>query len=149
MSVLPLDGTVDAALQDHLIAFIRAFGLHRPEQTACGAPVSVAEAHALMELAQAQPLSQNSLCDRLNLSKSTVSRLVGIVERRGWVERQRDPTDGRAVRIRLTELGQQAAAQLAMARQAKFRRLFERIPVEERGAVIRALNILVEALRES
>ncbi len=147
--MLPLDETLDTALQDHLITFIRAFGLHRPEQTPCGAPVSVAEAHALMELVQAQPLSQNALCERLNLSKSTVSRLVGIVGQRGWVERERDPIDGRAVRIRLTELGQQAAAELAMVRQEKFRRLFERIPVEERGAVIHALNILVEALRES
>ncbi len=140
---------MDTALQDHLIAFIRAFGLHRPEHTPCGAPVSVAEAHALMELGQAQPLSQNALCERLTLSKSTVSRLVGLLEQRGWVERQRDPVDGRAVRIRLTELGQQAAAHLAMSRQAKFCRLVERIPVEERGAVVHALNILVEAIRES
>jgi hypothetical protein len=49
------------ALQNQFIAFIRAFGLHQPEQTPCGEPVSVAEAHALIELSLAEQLSQNDL----------------------------------------------------------------------------------------
>src|SRR5215212_1802208 len=83
-------------LQDQLIALIRAFGLHRPDQTPCGEPVAVAEAHALMELAQGVPLSQNDLAARLQLEKSTVSRLVGILESRSWIARARSARDGRA-----------------------------------------------------
>ena len=30
-------------LQERMIALIRAFGLHKPDQTPCGRPVSVAE----------------------------------------------------------------------------------------------------------
>jgi DNA-binding MarR family transcriptional regulator len=70
----------ELGLQEQLVALIRAFGLHRPDQTPCGQPVAVAEAHALMELAQGAPLSQNDLAARLQLEKSTVSRLVGILE---------------------------------------------------------------------
>ncbi len=44
-------------LPEQLIAFIRAFGLHRPEQTPCREPVSVAEAHALMELTRGEVLT--------------------------------------------------------------------------------------------
>ena len=55
----------ELGLQEQLIALIRAFGLHRPDQTPCGKPVAVAEAHALMELAQMAPLSQNDLATRL------------------------------------------------------------------------------------
>lgn len=131
-----------------MIALVRAFGLHRPDTTPCGEPVSVAEAHALMELSRAEGLSQNDLAERLQLVKSTISRLVGLLEGRGWVERRRDPRDGRAVQLVLTEQGQQAAAQLAAARQVKFARLLDRIPEQERDAVIHALKTLVEAMYE-
>lgn len=131
-----------------MIAFIRAFGLHRPEQTPCGEPISVAEAHALMELVKQQPVSQTTLGERLHLVKSTVSRVVGLLERRRYLERRRDPNDGRAVQLWLTENGRHAAAHLANARQAKFARLLEHIPVEERDAVLATLKTLVEALHD-
>jgi DNA-binding MarR family transcriptional regulator len=136
-------------LQEQLIALIRAFGLHRPDQTPCGEPVAVAEAHALMELAQVAPLSQNDLAARLQLEKSTVSRLVGILESRGWVVRARSAQDGRARELRLTAAGQQIAADLAEARRAKFARVFDAIPETERGVVFESLQILVEAMREN
>ena len=141
--------TTALSLQEQMIALIRAFGLHRADQTPCGQLVSVAEAHALMELARDAPLSQNDLVARLQLVKSTVSRCVSLLEARGWVERHRDPQDGRAVAVWLTESGRQAAAQLAAARQAKFARVLEHIPPEERKQVLLTLTTLVEAIRES
>ena len=137
----------ELGLQEQLIALIRAFGLHRPDQTPCGEPVAVAEAHALMELAQGVPLSQNDLAARLQLEKSTVSRLVGILETRGWIARSRSAQDGRARELRLTDTGEQMAADLAEARRTKFARVFAAIPESERGAVFESLQILVEAMR--
>jgi len=137
------------ALQERMIALIRAFGLHQPDRTPCGQSVPVAEAHALMELTREEPLSQNDLCLRLRLEKSTVSRLVGQLEARGWIARGRDPHDGRVVRLRLTEAGREMAASIAVARRAKFDRLLEAIPDSDREPVIDALRILVEALRET
>ena len=137
----------ELGLQEQLIALIRAFGLHRPDQTPCGEPVAVAEAHALMELAQGVPLSQNDLAARLHLEKSTVSRLVGILESRGWIARSRSAQDGRARELRLTDTGQQMAAELAEARRAKFARVFDAIPETDRAAVLESLQMLVEAMR--
>ena len=137
----------ELGLQEQLVALIRAFGLHRPDQTPCGQPVAVAEAHALMELAQGTPLSQNDLVVRLQLEKSTVSRLVGILETRGWIVRARSAQDGRARELRLTDTGRQIAADLAEARRVKFARVFEAIPETERAAVLESLQILVEAMR--
>jgi hypothetical protein len=48
-------------LQAQMIAFVRAFGLHQGDRTPCGKPVSVAEAHALLELSQHGPLPQSDL----------------------------------------------------------------------------------------
>jgi len=130
-----------------MVRFVRAFGLHQPDETPCGEPVPVSEAHALMELAQAESLGQLELAGRLGLTKSTVSRLVGKLLERGWVERARDDADARAVRLRLTGAGRTAAGQLDEARAAKFAALLAAIPEGERGTVLRSLDILAEALR--
>jgi DNA-binding MarR family transcriptional regulator len=102
-----------------------------------------------MELAHGIPLSQNELAARLQLEKSTVSRLVGILESRGWIARVRSAQDGRARELRLTDSGRQMTTDLAEARRAKFARVFEAIPEIERAAVLESLQILVEAMRET
>ena len=149
MSTEAVANVTELNLQEQLIALIRAFGLHRPDQTPCGQPVAVAEAHALMELARAAPLSQNDLATRLRLEKSTISRLVGLLESRRWVTRTRSPHDGRALDVQLTDRGHQIAADLAEARRIKFANVFAAIPDAERAAVVDALRILVEAMREN
>ena len=68
------------------LAFFRFFGLHKPDQTPCGQPVSVAEAHALMDL-EFGPMRQGELAVRLQLEKSTVSRLVRQMDAHGWIQR--------------------------------------------------------------
>ncbi len=136
-------------LQERMVAFVRAFGLHQPEQTPCGQPVSVSEAHAMAELASDQPLTQQELGLRLRLEKSTISRLVGLLEGRGWLDRQPNPDDGRSVKVRLTAAGVRAAAQIATARHEKFARLLEAIPESQRPAVLAALETLTEALHEA
>ena len=122
----------DQRYQDRMVQLVRAFGLHQPDRTPCGKPVTVSEAHALMELAHQQPLTQNELAARLRLEKSTVSRLVGQLDQRGWVRRERDPTDGRARLLRLTGPGQRASEPLAAARTDTFARIYPAIPPADR-----------------
>lgn len=136
-------------LQNALIALIRGFGLHHPEQTPCGQPVAVAEAHALMALMQEQPLAQGVLSNRLSLEKSTVSRLLSGLEKRGWIERDRNPDDRRIVEVALTEAGKQTAESLSTARQSKFDQVMQAIPEDQQTKVIDALQILVKAIHES
>ncbi len=136
-------------LQGQLIGLIRAFGLHRLEQTPCGQPVAVTEAHALMELSIEEPLSQSELVQRLGLEKSSVSRLVRILEKRDWIVRSRHESDRRVVQILLTSAGQQAADELAAARRKKFDRVMSAIPKAQRDRVCESLDILLEAIRES
>jgi DNA-binding MarR family transcriptional regulator len=53
-------------------------------------------------------LRMNELCDDVLLTQAGISRLVGRLERRGLVERQQDPDDARAYRIRMTAEGIEA-----------------------------------------
>jgi DNA-binding MarR family transcriptional regulator len=137
-----------SSLQESLIGLIRAFGLHQPDRTPCGQPVPVSEAHALAELARTEPLGQMELARRLSLERSTVSRIVAQLQARDWVAREADPIDGRVSLIRLTVAGRRAAEQLAQARTVKFAALLDAIPEHERSAVVRALDIMTEALHE-
>lgn len=108
------------------MGLIRALGLHRPDQTPCGAPVSVGEAQALFELANNPGISQNELAARLHLEKSTVSRLAKMLEQRGWLDRIRDKNDTRLLHLKLTAAGYKAVQRLAASRKARFTKILRR-----------------------
>ena len=69
----------------------------------------------------AGPATISALADRLDITKQGAAQIVDDMERRGYVERHPDPTDGRARLIHLTTRGQAA---LAAAR--KFHQSYER-----------------------
>jgi DNA-binding MarR family transcriptional regulator len=131
-----------------MVALVRSFGLHRPNETPCGRPIPVGEAHALMDLAGG-PLNHGELASRLRLDRSTVTRLVGQLEKRGWIRRKPDTTDRRVVLISLTRKGVQAAGRLAAARATKFDGLLTGIPKAKQAQVLEALSILVRSLERS
>ncbi len=133
-------------LAERVVAFVRAFGLHRPHETPCGKPIPVAEAHALMDLARLGSMSHGQLARRLQLEKSTVSRIVRQLERRRWVERDTASHDRRVVFVRLTKRGKAATRDLAQARRGKFSRLLNNIPPAQRTTVIKSLSTLAGAL---
>jgi DNA-binding MarR family transcriptional regulator len=107
--------------------------------------MSVSEAHAIDELHDRGPRSQQGLGDALRLQKSTVSRLVDQLVDRGWVERVADDDDGRVSLVELTALGHRRADRLASARRRLFAELLESIPATEHAAVTSALARLAEA----
>jgi len=131
------------------VRLIRALGLHRPDQTPCGAPISVGEAQALFELARDPGISQNELAARLHLEKSTVSRLAKMLEERGWLDRLTDKGDTRLRRLWLTAAGSKAVQRLSASRRARFGKVFNAIPAHKRDAVLASLSLLSEVLNET
>ncbi|NEA34617.1 MarR family transcriptional regulator [Streptomyces sp. SID13031] len=67
------------------------------------------------------PATISTLAVRLDISKQGAAQIVDDMERRGYVERQPDPTDGRA---RLIHLSKRGRAALAAAR--RFHQTYER-----------------------
>jgi DNA-binding MarR family transcriptional regulator len=144
-----VDQITAADFQGQMVRLIRSLGLHAPDRTPCGRPVSVAEAHALLELTQQEPLSQTALSRRLALEKSTVSRLVVGLAGRQWIKRTRSDGDGRALLLSLTPAGRKAASQLANSRRRMFSQLFQGIPSADRTSVLRAVATLVKVIYEN
>jgi DNA-binding MarR family transcriptional regulator len=141
------DREVDAT-QEALMRFVRNFGLHQPDRTPCGQPLPVSEAHAMVEIAREGRIRQVELARRLRLEKSTVSRLVTNLVNRSWVRRETADDDGRGVLLVLTDTGTTAAARQANARRDRLTALLDRIPDDQRAAVVRALQTLAEATVE-
>jgi DNA-binding MarR family transcriptional regulator len=129
------------------VGVVRALGLIRPDTTPCGQSVSLTEAHAISELLDRGPMTQQVLADRLRLQKSTVSRLLDQLERDGTVERAPNPTDRRSVLIGLTATGRRKAERLRLAQTDLFDRLLANSSAEERRQLVEALDKLEQAAR--
>lgn len=65
--------------------------------------LSSAEGNILIHLlTQEEEMRQEQLVEQLDISKPAVSRALNSLETKGYILRQRDPDDGRAHRIWLT-----------------------------------------------
>jgi DNA-binding MarR family transcriptional regulator len=90
----------------------------------------------------AAPMTISALAERLEISKQGAGQIVDDMERRGFVVRRPDPTDGRARLLHLSERGEAA---LAAAR--KFHQTYERRLRKLHGdATIDAMRTVLTAM---
>jgi DNA-binding MarR family transcriptional regulator len=82
----------------------------------------------------------------LGLSHSGGVRIVGRLEAAGLVRRERDPRDGRAVRLHLTAAGAREARRVLAARHAAIEPLMAGLGARERLALERLLERLLAAV---
>jgi DNA-binding MarR family transcriptional regulator len=108
--------------------------------------MSLSEIMALGELADVQSMSQQELGRLLGLEKSTVSRLVVALERRGWIGRERDPANRRFYQLQLTPEGRTIADRIGHDLRVQHQQLLEALTPDERAALIVGLTGLARAL---
>lgn len=140
-----MSSTDSQALQASVSAFVRSFGLLDRERTPCGLNLHVSEAHLIGDLSGEGPLGQKQISERLHLSKSTVSRMVSQLTERGWVRREPDVADGRAVLVSLTDAGRNVADRLGRARARRFDDLLAAVPDDRRAVLIECVRHLADA----
>jgi DNA-binding MarR family transcriptional regulator len=77
--------------------------------------MSLAEYGALSQISEApgRSLRLSDLARSANMTLSHLSRVIGRMERAGWVERVPDPHDGRSTLGRLTDAGWEKVEQAA------------------------------------
>ena len=81
--------------------------------------------YMIMVLLSAQPdreMTLSSLAHGVGMIQSRLTHALGSLEGRGWVERQRCPTDRRVQYARLTDAGMRALEQAAPGHVAEVRR---------------------------
>jgi len=125
----------------------RAGGMLHPDDAVPGQPVSLSQAFALHELDTDPPLSQRDLAERLRLEKSSISRMVAEMQRKGLLVRQRDPGNRRLYRLRLTDQGRDLHASMASAFHERYVRWVAAMTPAENDALLLGLSALVRAIR--
>ena len=134
----------DDELRRALQRLVRLGGLLEPHQHA-GLKMSLSEVMALGELGEVEGMSQQELGQLLGLEKSTVSRLAAGLERRGWITRERTPSNRRFNQLRLTEEGRAVAGRLGGELRTRHEQLLGALTPAERDALAVGLAGLARA----
>jgi DNA-binding MarR family transcriptional regulator len=100
----------------------------------------------LHHLAVRGPSRQGPLADALGLDASTISRHVRSLVAEGWVEAARDPDDGRATVLTITERGTTFLADRLRTHRATLQAATSDFTAQERATLVRLLNKLADAL---
>lgn len=83
---------------------VRAYQF-RDRMSICYYDISVTQCYALSSVITHGPMTLNELASRLYLDKSTASRIVESLVRKGYVRRSIDPADARALSLEVTRKG--------------------------------------------
>ena len=83
----------------------------------------------------------------LGMESRSLTRMLKAMEEKGWVYREKDPTDGRSVRIFLSEIGKEKrelSRRAVREFNAKIRTLIDAKRLDNFFAVLQEINAIVE-----
>lgn len=119
----------------------------RDRESICCHNVSVAQCYALETLVKRGPLRLKALAEEMCLDKSTTSRVVDALLRKGYVQKTLDLHDQRAVQLSLTNEGQALYATIRKSLIAEEASMIADIPDDVVDAALALLNKLTVAAR--
>lgn len=111
-----------------------------------GRALSMSQLFALHELDRRTGISQRELAERLDLEKSSVSRLVADLEAGGLLTRERDPDNRRLYRLEITPEGRRLHRHAAHALHARYERWASAMAPEERDGLALGIPALLRAM---
>lgn len=134
LGICYLIGRLDHAVNRRIRDALTPLGLTVSQYTA----LSFLESHAQISNAQ--------LAERSLISPQSANEMIKLMEKKGWVERQPDPTHGRVVRLSLTAAGQglldEAHAHVARLEAG----MLSKLTAGQRGALHQSLRQVLHAL---
>lgn len=126
---------------------VRQFGFL--SQTVAGTELSASAVHAVIEIGLAGAMSSRELSDKLQLEKSTVSRLVKTLLQRGLVSEARNQRDQRVKQLQLTGLGRSTLQDIDVYAESQVSRALLRLNSDSRQCVLKGLRAYAAALSMS
>ena len=133
-----------SALQSAVADLVRVYQFRDRDRICCH-DISVTQCYALETLVDHGPMRLGSLAERLFLDKSTTSRVVGSLVKKGYVEQQTEQEDKRATALHATARGRRLCARITgdLVRQQK--QLLQDLEPDVREAVVRVIRGLARA----
>jgi MarR family 2-MHQ and catechol resistance regulon transcriptional repressor len=112
-----------------------------------GSELSPAQWHCMEELWRRGPQPMGELAERLAIARSSATRLVDPLEKKGFLKRKTSADDGRSQTVDLSRLGEQLVADLLGEAEAAYDRLYRSLRAEERDVWLAAAHSLAESQR--
>ncbi|HEY0510923.1 MAG TPA: MarR family transcriptional regulator [Thermoanaerobaculia bacterium] len=131
-------------LYDALEDLLRVYQF-RDRDRICCFDISVSQCYALEGLVRRDSMTLNDLAAYLYLDKSTASRIVDALERKGYVVRLPHPTDRRAALLEATPEGRELEGKIRESILAEERQLLADFAPEVRQAMTLVLRRLAHA----
>lgn len=123
---------------------VRQFGL--TQQTVAGTDLSISAVHAIIEIGNENGLSAKTLGERLVLEKSTISRLLQSLIKRGEVEELRSKTDGRMKQLQLTAKGEATWADIESFAKHQVASALDHVSPQTQSTILQGLDRYAQAL---
>jgi DNA-binding MarR family transcriptional regulator len=117
----------------------------RDRDRICCYDVSVTQCYAVETLVKRGALRLQVLAEEMFLDKSTASRVIDTLERKGYVSRVEDDEDRRAVRIQATDSGRELYAKIRADLIAEERAMIENLSAEARQGALSLLRQITRA----
>ncbi len=93
---------------------------------------------------EGEPYTISSIAAKLGLDPATVVRTIDSLEKRGFVERQRDKQDRRQVFINFTEAGHLRLMEAHLHFITRIRAIFQAMSAEGRASLLNGLDEFVQ-----
>lgn len=136
---------VDAlALEAAVADLVRVYQFRDRDQICCH-DISVTQCYALETLVAHGPMRLGTLAERLFLDKSTTSRVVTTLVRKGYVEQRADPTDGRATTLSASRPGERLCARITADLVEQQKQVLRDLDPAVRSGVVEVIRRLARA----
>ena len=132
------------ALQAAVADLVRVYQFRDRDRICCH-DISVTQCHTLEMLVEHGPMRLNDLTERLFLDKSTTSRVVRTLVKKGYVEQHADPSDGRATALSATRAGRDLCARITDDLVGQQKDLLADLDPDVRAGVVDVIRRLARA----
>lgn len=92
-------------------------------------------------------ITPTELSGAMEVTKPAISKMLNVLEDKGYIERRQDSKDRRAVYVTLTEKGQEARDESTKIMKTAVDRIIEEMGAEATDRLIESLQDLLRAMR--
>ena len=133
-----------AALHAAVSDLVRVYQFRDRDRICCH-DISVTQCYALEAVAAHGPLRLGALADRMFLDKSTTSRVVATLVRKGYLSHGPDAADARASAIAVTKAGRQLYLRITRDLVAQQQEVLQDLDPAVRDGVVEVIRRLASA----
>lgn len=106
--------------------------------------LSMTQFEVLWLISRSAAVSMDTIAERLNIKPPSVTALITVLERKGYIKRLHDSNDRRVVNLTLTPSAKRQIASMKKRKDLIVESLLSKLSKVEREEFIRLLTILTE-----